>query len=212
MSRSIPSARTMGALGAGLAAGLVLVPVAAGAQDGDTTDDTTTTVVEAPDWARDMLDELVTEGVISQAQADAVEEAFVEAAPHRHHRGGPFGRHLAGAEVAELLGLTGEELREQLVPGTTLAEVAEANGVSTDELVDALVTFGEERLAQAVENGRLTQEEADAKAADLESEITERVTSELPERPERGDGPRGRFGRGGPDTSDGELEESGLAA
>ncbi|NIR37390.1 MAG: hypothetical protein GWO22_15820, partial [Actinobacteria bacterium] len=50
----------------------------------------------------------------------------------------------------------------------------------------------EERIQEAVENGRITQEQADEKLADLEQRITDRVNGEAPER-----GPRG-FGRRGP--------------
>ena len=59
-----------------------------------------------------------------------------------------------------------------------------------DRLIDALVQAQEERIAQAVEDSRLTQEEADERLADLEERITERVDSPV------GDGGRGHGGRG----------------
>ena len=57
----------------------------------------------------------------------------------------------------------------------------------TDVLVDALVAAETERITQAVTDGRLTQEEADERLADLEARVTERVSTERPERGERPD-------------------------
>lgn len=58
-----------------------------------------------------------------------------------HH--GP-GRDLGAA--AETLGLTQEELRTQLRGGSTLGEVADAQGVDRDTLVDALLDQERERI------------------------------------------------------------------
>jgi hypothetical protein len=75
--------------------------------------------------------------------------------------------------------MTEEELRTALaVDGTSLAEVAEAQDVQIDTLVEALVQAEQERIAQAVEDGRITQAEADERLADLEARVTERVSSE----------------------------------
>jgi hypothetical protein len=87
--------------------------------------------------------------------------------------------------------MTEEELRTALEPeGTTLAQVAEDRDVPVDTLVDALVQAEEERVAEAVEEGRLTQEEADERLADVEERVTERVNSAAP--------PHGAGHRGGP--------------
>ena len=61
--------------------------------------------------------------------------------------------------------------------------------MDVDTLVDALVQAQQDRIAQAVEDGRLTQEEADERLADLEARVTERVNSDDPVR--------GHHGRGG---------------
>ena len=81
-----------------------------------------------------------------------------------------------------------EELRTQTQAGQTLADVAEAEGVAEADLVDALVAAARTRLAEAVTAGRLTQAEADARAADLETRITE----SLDELCGPGGGPGGR--------------------
>ena len=70
--------------------------------------------------------------------------------------------------MAEAIGIDAEELRAALEDGQTPAEVAEANGVSRADLVDALVADITEHVNQAVEDGELTQDEADERLADVE--------------------------------------------
>ena len=50
--------------------------------------------------------------------------------------------------AAKTLGITTEELRTQLEAGKSLADVAKAQGVSKQKLIDALVAAGEKRLAE----------------------------------------------------------------
>lgn len=134
---------------------------------------------------RAALDELVAAGTVTAEQADAVAAHLSEQVPVRD-RGDRLERRAQRAErrefVTELLGVDAETLRDELRSGATLAEVAEANGVSTDELVDALVARAMERLDAAVEAGRIDQATADEKSAELEASITERVTTPRGER------------------------------
>lgn len=99
------------------------------------------------------------------------------------HRGGM----LRGLETAaEAIGVTPEELKDALRDGRTIAEVAEANDVDLDTVIGALVSEASERLDQAVEDGKLTEERAEA----MRAELTERITAFLNgERPDRR-GPR----------------------
>ncbi|MGY1802419.1 hypothetical protein ACI78T_03960 [Blastococcus sp. SYSU D00922] len=156
-------------------------------------DDETATTRE--DRIRDALSDLVEDGSITAAQADEVAATLADVAlggPGGHGGGFRFGLSAA----AEALGMTEDELREALrADDTSLADVAEAQGVEVDVLVDALVAEAQQRIAQAVEDGHLTQEEADERLADLEERITERVNSDDP-GPR---GPGGPFGPGGPD-------------
>jgi len=135
------------------------------------------------------LSGLVDDGSITQEQADEVATTLSESGLGRgggHHGPGRLGLETA----AEALGMTEDELRTALEPdGTSLADVAEAEGVEVGTLVDALVEAQQERIAQAVEDGRLTQEQADERLADLEERVTERVNSD--------DLGRGHRGRGG---------------
>lgn len=147
---------------------------------------------------REVLQPLVDDATIDGDQADAVSQHLVESMPRRGegHRGG---RDLAARSevVTDLLGIDAETLRAELAAGSTLAEVAVANGVSTDDLVAALVAEAEERIAEHVEEGSLTEEEAAAKLADITDRVSERVNSVAPIGGE-GHGPGHRGGdRGG---------------
>jgi len=107
------------------------------------------------------------------------------------------------AEVAALLGLDVADVGEQLRRGSTLADVAVAQGVEVSVVVDLIVEQKTERLDAAVADGRITQDEADEKAADLVERVQTRVEEGRPERGTRGQrnpgadhGPRGDRGQG----------------
>ncbi len=103
---------------------------------------------------------------------------------------GPGGRHGAPEELAELLGVDAAELAEQLRSGSTLAEVAEANGVDVSVVVDAMVAQANERIDAAVEDGRLTEDEAAERRAEVEEKVAEKVNEPFKGRP----GGRGHHG------------------
>jgi polyhydroxyalkanoate synthesis regulator phasin len=94
---------------------------------------------------------------------------------------GPFGHHRRGADImqaaADYLGMTRAELRESLREQGTLAGVAEAQGKSVDGLETAIGKAIEADLDQAVEDGRLTQAQADRLAENL-SEHVDRIVEE----------------------------------
>ncbi len=146
---------------------------------------------------RDHLQPLVDDGTITAEQADAVTAHLVENRAERGHRGefrdgegpgghrggpGMFGRGVASEALTDLLGIDAQELRTQLRSGATLAEIAEAQGVEVQAVVDELVAELDERLDNAVENGRLDQADADQKLADAEAKITDMVTNGRPDR------------------------------
>jgi polyhydroxyalkanoate synthesis regulator phasin len=141
----------------------------------------------------DALSGLVSDGSITQEQADEVATTLQEAGIGGH-RDGPGGR-LDLSAAATALDMTEDELRAALEPeGATLAQVAEDQDVPVETLVDALVQAQEGRIAQAVEDGRLTQEEADERLAEVEERVTERVDSAVPPH----GGHRGGHGGDGP--------------
>ena len=119
---------------------------------------------------------LVEDGTLTQEQADRVAETLDEQLPARGLGGpGGLGHHggvLLSLDVAaEELGLTEDDLEEQLREGTALADIAEEQGVDVDDLVATLVDAAEAKLATALEEGRIDQDRADAISADLEDRI-----------------------------------------
>lgn len=109
-----------------------------------------------------------------------------------HHGHGP-GAQLEAA--ATFLGLSETELRAAREDGTTLADIARAEGKSVARLVDALVASATAKLDDAVESGRLNDAQRDEIVAELEQRITEHVNAA---------GPHFRGGpgfRGGPHRS-----------
>jgi uncharacterized protein YidB (DUF937 family) len=63
--------------------------------------------------------------------------------------------------LAEALGLTPDELNAELASGKTLTQIAEAQGVSQDQLTAVLETSVKAGLDKAVADGVLTQAQAD---------------------------------------------------
>lgn len=148
---------------------------------------------------RESLQPLVDDGTITAEQADAVTVQLVENRAERGgsgqfdegrgpggHRGGPgmFARGVGSEALTDLLGLDAQELRQQVRDGATLAEIATAQGVEPQAVVDELVAEVSERLTNAVENGRLDQAEADQKLADATAKITDMVNNGRPDHSE----------------------------
>jgi uncharacterized protein (DUF433 family) len=92
-------------------------------------------------------------------------------------RGGMFWGGAPFDVLAEALGMTVDEVRQALADGQTVADLATAQGVALEDIAHALATAQAERLQQAVDNGRLTQEDADAKIAEMEANILEHLES-----------------------------------
>ncbi|HZJ27454.1 MAG TPA: hypothetical protein VFF40_10675 [Acidimicrobiia bacterium] len=206
MKRRLVATAAAASLLVGSAAGAVIVvPGLAGAASHDTE-----VTAEAQDGRpdptekiREALQGLVDDDTINASQADAVASTLAESAP----RGGPGGGHHRGGGlegVAEAIGIDADALKEALQSGQTIAEVAEANGVDPQVVVDAMVAGISEKLDQAVESGRLTQEEADQRKAEAPERVAARVNGERPE---------GGPGRGpGPGSDDGPVEPSSTPA
>ncbi|MDY6892313.1 MAG: hypothetical protein SVO26_01165 [Chloroflexota bacterium] len=137
--------------------GMSLVEIAA-AQGVDEQTLTDTVLAEA----EEALQQNVSDGVITQEQADAILERMQENISDRlnstdfgprriRHCGlGPLGMGAWGDAVSELLGLSPEEIREQRLEGMSLVEIAAAQGVDEQTLTDTVLAGAEETLQQRV--------------------------------------------------------------
>lgn len=153
------------------------------------------------------IDEQVAAGTLPQERADAMKERIANGETFFGvgGKGGPGGRHggpggfRMGAnaeELATFFGLDAATLRTELQT-KSLATIASEHGKSRDELKAFLTSQAQEHLAQAVADGRLTQQQADEKAA----EMAERLDEEIDEV-HTGRGPKGMSGEmpGAPTT------------
>ena len=151
------------------------------------------------------IDEAVEAGRLTEEQGKELKEridssdvplVFGGIAPGDRSGFGHFGHFglVGGLETAaSYLGLEEDELRDALAGGKCLAEVAKAEGKSVAGLVDALVADAQKRIDAAVDNGRLTDEQARELKQDLDDRVTDLVNREPGEL--HGFGER-RFGRG----------------
>ena len=140
----------------------------------------------------------VASGEMTQAQADTklanvtakVTEHVNNLPPTRGKgmRGGHQGPGKNVAAIASVLNLTEAELKTAVQSGKTLAQIATAQGVSVQSVVDVLVADMQAHIAQAVASGEMTQAQADTKLANVTAKVTEHVNN-LP--PTRGKGMRG---------------------
>lgn len=164
-----------GAVGlAGLGVGTTFGPSVASAA--------TTTTQAAGDRVssiRSAIAGLVTNGTISQAQADKVATTLGSADGVFGGRGGRGGgRGVDLTTAASAIGVTADDLRTQLQAGKTLAEVAKSKGVSQATLVDKLVATEKTRIAAAVKAGTMTQAQADTRLAGLTAQVTTQVITD----------------------------------
>ena len=87
-------------------------------------------------------------------------------------------------EAAELLGVTGEELKQALREGKSLADLAQEKGVDVQKLIDLHVNAWTQKIDQALNDGKITQEQAEKLKADAVNIATHLVNAKgWPGRP-----------------------------
>jgi polyhydroxyalkanoate synthesis regulator phasin len=199
MRRNAALGVTAGLLGGGAIGLLMTVPSFTSAASDDSGSVVAPVValqdegVEAPEserpepgvQLRTMLQELVDAGTIDAGQADAITEHLMENRPERgdrhggHHRRGPA---RDGEVTAQLLGIDVEALRDELKAGNSIADIAVANGVDPQTVIDALIIEAEGHVDLMVEDGRLTDDEATTMKERIAERVTARVNGERPGR------------------------------
>jgi len=154
--------------------------------------------------ADDQIDEAVKNGQLTKEQAERLKARagngplpFVGPPILGHGmRGGFRHRELgfgfralhAGSEaVAKYLGLSTDELRDELMSGKSLADVAKAQNKDVDGLKKVIVDEAKTQLDKAVDDKMLTREQADKMLSELEDHVDDIVDLTPPTRPR---GPR----------------------
>ena len=80
--------------------------------------------------------------------------------------------------IADVLGVTLDELQAARSEGKSVAELANEKGINKDELVNKMIQSRKADLEQAVTDGKLTQEQMDAMLENMEVRITNAVERE----------------------------------
>ena len=163
------------ALAVGVVAGAFFSPLGvASAEDAATTDDTSVTA-ESDSADRGKSD---AKGDRSERKAERKAERTERKAERK-------------AALAEVLGVSVEELEEARDQDKSLAEIAEENGVAQKTLVAAIVEKAQTRIDEAVADGKIDADKAAEKKEGLAEKVEERVDTKPSERPEKGHGRKG---------------------
>jgi hypothetical protein len=171
-----------------------------GTDETDTSTETSDEV-SAGDALREALQPLVDAGALTAEEADALAAQLVDvvaprfdleigpdirmlpglpaapdvpAWPAGRQQHGPFEgrmRLLDGEVIAEALGIDAAELREQLGEGATIAEIAEANGVDPQTVIDALVADYTERVTDWITGEQQATEDDTADPTTATTEV-----------------------------------------
>ena len=136
-----------------------------------------------------MLDEalasLVTDGTLTQAQADAVRTRVQETAKTVHADRAAQRkqrRQDMTATAATALGISTDELRTKVKAGETIAQIAKDRGVDVATVTKALTTEADSLIDQAVTAGKIDSAKADA----AKTRVAERINTFVTEGPRRG--------------------------
>lgn len=190
-SKKRQTTKRLGVAAAAVAMGLllgatILAPNLAGAQESTTTTTDGATSPASPDdrlderqtRIRSALDGLVTDGTITSAQADAVAAELASQVPDH----GRFSRrvHFGLDVISTTIGITETELREALEGGQTIAQVAEANGVTAQAVIDALVAAANAWADEALAAGTFDEAKAEEIRANAAERAAELVNGEWP--------------------------------
>jgi polyhydroxyalkanoate synthesis regulator phasin len=138
------------------------------------------------DGLKAVLDRLVANGTITQAQEEAILKAFKDAAGHRED--GTIVKRILGDLMklsADYLGIDREALGRQLKDGKSLGEIASAtSGKSKEGLITYLVAQVSAQLDQAVAEGKITKERADEAKKGLVEHVTKFVDHKYERKPQ----------------------------
>jgi hypothetical protein len=161
-----------------------------------------------------VLDQAVADGSLTQDQADKMQERLSRSpddglfgmGPGRGGRGhgGGGGGGISGvslrAVAADKLGMTVADLETAMKGGKTIADLAKEKGVDTQAIVDEYASQVQAALKVKVDNGQITQSQADEQLAQAKTRATERITATWENFQPRG--PHGESSTGSGTTTD----------
>jgi polyhydroxyalkanoate synthesis regulator phasin len=115
---------------------------------------------------KQMLDEAVADGKLTQEQADkmaARKDGLMGWFGGMHDRKGMFGVRMGknSADMAAAIGITEDQLKSELASGKKLSDILADQGITEEQFQQKMLEIRKEALAQAVADGKLTQDQAD---------------------------------------------------
>lgn len=132
------------------------------------------------DTAVEKLDQAVADGKMTQEQADTIEQRLAERRDACINDGDcqlrPPQRSLrdrlnpkvifnqvmeTGLNIADTLNMDPRDMLQAFRDGSSLQDLAEQQGVSMDDIAAAIIAPMKDRLAQALDDGKITQEQYD---------------------------------------------------
>jgi len=159
------------------------------------------------------IDQAVTDGKLTQEQADKMKADFPEhikniinntppAGPEGFGKGGmDMGGLKFGEELFTFLNITKEQFQTECKAGKTLLEIATAKNITEQQLTDFFTKQATDRFEQAVKVGKMTQAQADQLKASLPETISKAINSKVADSLKQGKGKAGMKGpRGGDQT------------
>ena len=185
---------TAGFLGAGLLGGVAFAAVPATTASIEMGAPVTQTAAADAEKGRAKLkaalDALVAKNVISQSQEDAI----IAALTADHKDGHPKLRELTGDVLkasVDYLGVPADQVKTQLMAGNSLGEIANHTaGKSRDGLVQTLDVAAGKRIDAAVDAGKLTKDQADARRAKVNEAIVKIVDHKGSPKPDAAKTPK----------------------
>ena len=137
-----------------------------------------------------VLDGLVQDGTIDQTQEDKIIQAFKDAAPANKRGLGLAGKEFRRSHqvvkgmldtAASTIGVSDADLVSALQSGKSVADVAKDHNVDPATVVTAIVDAGNQKIDEAVTNGKITQDRADKMKSHLSDAATKFVNHTRPE-------------------------------
>lgn len=140
-----------------------------------------------------VLDQLVSEGKLTQAQEDLIIQRL-QAQASAHIGQGPRGfLGAASQSLATLFKISTTELQNDLRQGQSLHQIAQAHGVTDQQVSDTLMSSFKSRLDAAVANKRITAQQEQTMLTNFQNRLPQ-IINATPGKGFKGQGPRNRVG------------------